>query len=114
MLLTKSEAAEFLSVSLSYFKAKIQPLLPCVRTGRLVRFDRRDLERWAEERKVGPSDVQTQTVLSTFGSRIKEKVTNSRREQEILMKLRPRPRNATRRSSLAVEHLEPLPRASNS
>ncbi|HEX4305306.1 MAG TPA: helix-turn-helix domain-containing protein [Solirubrobacterales bacterium] len=49
LLLTRTEAAELLGVSLSHFERHIQPHIPCVYTGRLRRYRPRDLERWIDD-----------------------------------------------------------------
>lgn len=48
LLLTRREAAESLSMSLSHFQRHVQPFLPCVYSGQLRLYRPADLERWSE------------------------------------------------------------------
>ena len=50
-LLTIQQVADYLSVSQKSVRRLMGRGLPCVRVGRLVRFERRDLARWIEGRK---------------------------------------------------------------
>ena len=53
-LLDASEVAELLHVPSRWVKdAAREGRLPCVRLGRYVRFDRRDVLAWVEEQKAG-------------------------------------------------------------
>lgn len=56
LLLTREEAAEELSMSLSHFQRHVQPKLPCVYSGRLRLYRLRELEQWVDrelERSTG-------------------------------------------------------------
>jgi len=53
MLLTRSEAAAALGVSLRHFQRHVQPFVPCVYSGQLRLYRPRDLERWAEDATYG-------------------------------------------------------------
>jgi len=48
LLLTRREAAEALSMSLSHFQRHVQPHLRCIYSGQLRLYRPSDLERWAE------------------------------------------------------------------
>jgi hypothetical protein len=48
MLLTRSEAAAALGMSLRHFQRHVQPHVRCVYSGQLRLFRLRDLERWAD------------------------------------------------------------------
>jgi hypothetical protein len=48
MLLTRSEPAAALGMSLRHFQRHVQPYVRCVYSGQLRLFRLRDLERWAE------------------------------------------------------------------
>jgi hypothetical protein len=58
-LLTRKESAAYLGVSLRYFQEHICPVLTRVeersrvRAG-LVRYERKELDRWVDEHRVGP------------------------------------------------------------
>ncbi len=54
MLLTRSEAALALGVSLRHFQRHVQPFVPCVYSGQLRLYRPRDLERWAEHEAFTP------------------------------------------------------------
>lgn len=49
LLLSKQEAATTLGMSLRHFERHVQAQLPCVRSGQLVLYRPRDLERWADD-----------------------------------------------------------------
>lgn len=49
LLLTRQEAAEALSMSLSHFQRHVQPHIRCVYSGQLRLYRPSDLDRWAEE-----------------------------------------------------------------
>jgi hypothetical protein len=55
LLLTRREAAEALSMSLSHFQRHVQPHLPCVYSGQLRLYRLRELARWAEREACNPS-----------------------------------------------------------
>lgn len=64
-LLTRSEAAEALGMSLSHFQRHVQPHLPCVYSGQLRLYRPRDLEEWAErEASAPPSPSKDRTALA--------------------------------------------------
>jgi len=48
LLLTRSEAAEALNMSLSHFQRHVQPHLRCVYSGQLRLYRPHELERWIE------------------------------------------------------------------
>jgi hypothetical protein len=48
MLLTRSEAAAALGMSLRHFQRHVQPHVRCVYSGQLRLYPLRDLERWAD------------------------------------------------------------------
>jgi excisionase family DNA binding protein len=53
-------AAEYLSLSTSYlFKLVSRRRIPFIKMGRLVRFDRNALDKWAGRRQVLPKDWMT-------------------------------------------------------
>lgn len=53
-------AAEYLSLSTSYlFKLVSRRKVPFIKIGRLVRFDRSALDKWAGRRQVLPKDWMT-------------------------------------------------------
>jgi hypothetical protein len=54
MLLTRSEAAAALGVSLRHFQRHVQPFVPCVYSGQLRLYRPRDLERWADDEAFRP------------------------------------------------------------
>lgn len=58
LLLTRREAAEALSMSLSHFQRHVQPCLRCVYSGQLRLYLRSDLERWAERSAREPAAQQ--------------------------------------------------------
>lgn len=52
-LLSRKEAAEYLGLSpqtLAVWTSAKRYALPCIKVGRVVRYRRRDLERWLESR----------------------------------------------------------------
>jgi hypothetical protein len=49
MLLTRSEAAAALGVSVRHFQRHVQPFVPCVYSGQLRLYRPDDLEQWAED-----------------------------------------------------------------
>ena len=50
--LTRHEAADYLKVSLSKFKKTIQKELPFIKLGRIVLFDKKDIDKYLESKKV--------------------------------------------------------------
>ncbi|MDY7011200.1 MAG: helix-turn-helix domain-containing protein [Planctomycetota bacterium] len=56
LLLSTRDAAQFLALGERTLWALTAPRgpIPCVRIGRAVRFDRRDLTRWVDGRKEQP------------------------------------------------------------
>jgi hypothetical protein len=54
MLLTRSEAAAALGVSLRHFQRHVQPFVRCVYSGQLRLYRPRDLERWADAEAFDP------------------------------------------------------------
>lgn len=50
-ILTKQEAAKYLGISLSTLK-KIQKNIRLIKLGRLVRFDKKDLDAYLEAQKL--------------------------------------------------------------
>lgn len=62
LLMTRDEAARALNMSLSHFQRHAQGQLPCVRSGRLKLYRRRDLERWID------SEVRTGTARRPAGA----------------------------------------------
>jgi len=48
LLMSREEAARFLGMSLSHFQRHVQPEMPCMRSGRLKLYRRRELERWVD------------------------------------------------------------------
>jgi hypothetical protein len=55
VLLSARDAAAFLGVSLTSFRDHVGAQLPAVRIGRRVLYDRHDLQRWVDARKLGAS-----------------------------------------------------------
>jgi hypothetical protein len=55
VLLSARDAAAFLGVSLTSFRDHVGAQLPAVRIGRRVLYDRHDLQRWIDARKLGAS-----------------------------------------------------------
>jgi hypothetical protein len=49
VLLTKSEAAQALGMSVRHFERHVQRRLRCVHSGQLTLYPIRDIERWADE-----------------------------------------------------------------
>ncbi len=58
-LLTRREAARYLSVSLRYFQRNIRPAVARVQVGTLVRYEREALDQWIAEHRVDPSVGRT-------------------------------------------------------
>lgn len=48
--LTKQEAADYMRISISLFK-KIQNAIPCIKLGRRVLYDKKDLDTYLENVK---------------------------------------------------------------
>lgn len=48
LLMSRSEAARYLGVSLSHFQRHVQPRMPCVRSGQLKLYRRQELENWID------------------------------------------------------------------
>jgi hypothetical protein len=55
LLLSRSEAAALLGISLSHFQRHVQPYLRCVYCGQLRLYRPEDLETWAEDQAVLPA-----------------------------------------------------------
>jgi hypothetical protein len=55
LLLSRSEAATALGISLSHFQRHVQPYLRCVYCGQLRLYRPEDLEAWAEHHAVLPA-----------------------------------------------------------
>jgi excisionase family DNA binding protein len=56
-LLTRREAARYLSVSLRYFQRNIRPVVTRVQIGALVRYEREALDQWIAEHRVNDVDA---------------------------------------------------------
>lgn len=80
-LLSVRDAAAMLGVGLTAFRDRVAAELPHVRIGRRVLYDRRDLLRWIDARKVGGGEAPI--VASTVASAVA-----SPRAREILAGLR--------------------------
>src|SRR5579863_4380244 len=97
-LLSAREAASMLGVSLSTFKDTVRAELPSVTIGRRVLFDKEDVLRWRNSRKVAglsgsqrdAGDEPTSSVSVTLAS-----ASNVPRAKAILARLRSRPRTST-------------------
>jgi excisionase family DNA binding protein len=76
MLLSSTEAARFLGVSLRSFHQHVRSGLQAVRIGRSVRFFPEDVRAWADRQKGGDSD-DTETS-GTPGSAFTGNVTSLR------------------------------------
>ncbi len=55
LLLSRSEAAAVLGISLSHFQRHVQPYLRCVYCGQLRLYRPDDLEAWTEEHAILPA-----------------------------------------------------------
>jgi len=97
MLLTKLEAAKLLRISVKTFERKVQPLVPRVKIGSKVLFDREDLQRWVDTQKVGESAGTAEPASTSSGSDTMASVKRSARADEILRKLRRKRRASTPR-----------------
>ena len=96
-LLNAQDAAALLGVSASTFRDVVRPELPTVRIGRRVAFDRKDVERWALEHKVGgSSDFPRDETRTSSASAMLDAATKSPRAEEIRRKLLSKPRGSTR------------------
>ena len=62
LLLTRSEAAEALGMSLSHFQRHVQPHLPCVYSGQLRLYRPADLEEWAQDEAHTPAPPERKTA----------------------------------------------------
>jgi len=52
-LKSRQEAADYIGISLTTFKKEVQKHLPCIRIGRRVCFDLKDLNTYLESLKTG-------------------------------------------------------------
>lgn len=68
-LLTRTEAATFLRVSPSTFDAHVRRALPCVRIGRMPRWDVRDLEAWIDVKREEDDAPETRPTRDVRASR---------------------------------------------
>jgi predicted DNA-binding transcriptional regulator AlpA len=87
ILLSAAEAAELLGVCRRTFDRHVAPCLPRVSIGTRVRYDRGDLIRWLESRKVGPSDATPEPGSTRSGSGSRVVGLTARRAREIERKL---------------------------
>src|SRR5262245_15417825 len=97
-MLTRREAAAFCRVSLRTFERYVLPRIARVRLGGRFFFMKGDLTRWLEQQKVGSSLATRATVSTVSASRTPVVASSSRREREILSRLRAKRRGSTRRS----------------
>lgn len=95
--LTREQAAERCACSLSHFKRHVQPHLPAVRIGGLVRFDQEDLDRWLENQKDGGSSAKEAGGMSDTAT--KGAAQRSPAARRILAKLRSSPPSGTPKPS---------------
>jgi len=61
-LWTREETARYLGVeiqTLAVWKSAGRYTLPCIKVGRSVRYDPRDVDQFCASRKVGPVEVTT-------------------------------------------------------
>jgi predicted DNA-binding transcriptional regulator AlpA len=88
LLLTREDAAALLGVSLRSFDRHVAREVPRVPIGSRVLYDRKDLEAWLAQRKVGRSTAipAPGSTPSASGSRVV--VITDRRAREIAEKLR--------------------------
>lgn len=49
LLISRSEAADLLNMSLSHFQRHVQPQLPCVCSGQLRLYRHTDVEHWIDD-----------------------------------------------------------------
>jgi integrase len=66
LLMSREEAARFLGMSLSHFQRHVQPEMPCMRSGRLKLYRRRELERWVDretDRKGGRRQLKSLSLV---------------------------------------------------
>lgn len=105
-LLSRSEAATYLGVSLKTFQERVQPELAgcAVWIGNRILFDVRDLDEWVDTHKGGSSDGPATESVPRFGSGTVAGGTNTRSARslspeaaEISARLKKPPRNATPR-----------------
>lgn len=68
-LLTRSQAAAYLNISLSTFQRRVQPHIPFYPLGSLVRFDPKDLDAWLDTQKVGDSSGDVGSPGSGSGTK---------------------------------------------
>jgi hypothetical protein len=94
-LLSAKDASAFLAVSLAHFKAVVRPALPTISIGRRKLFDPKDLERWLTTHKDGGYDGPTDARRTLFVSRTTENKSSEVRANEILNRLRSKPRRST-------------------
>ncbi|MDA2916070.1 helix-turn-helix domain-containing protein [Nitrospinae bacterium AH_259_B05_G02_I21] len=60
-LLTQKEAATYLGMSLRKFQ-DVKPALPVPMPGRMLRYDRLDLDAWVEQQKQGGEKVRIERM----------------------------------------------------
>lgn len=96
-LRTREEAAEYLRVSLRTFNRRVAPQLPRVPIGGRVFYDRKDLDRWLDAQKVGPSTAIRERASGRSASVSPISGVTDQRAREIERRLRSAPpRSSTR------------------
>jgi excisionase family DNA binding protein len=93
------EAAQLLGVSSSTFKDYVRAELPAIKIGRRIVFERKDVERWARERKtdglfVSPKEMAVRRI--SCASDMEAAASKNQRVAQIREKLLKKPRASTR------------------
>jgi len=97
--LNAREAAQLLGVSNSTFKDYVRAELPAIKIGRRIVFERKDVERWARERKadglsVSPKEMVVRRI--SYASDMEAAASKNQRVAQIREKLLKKPRASTR------------------
>jgi excisionase family DNA binding protein len=64
-LLTIKEASEYLGISVNALYCRVyRRQIPFVKIGKILRFDKIDLDKWIEKQKIPDSETITEKILS--------------------------------------------------
>ena len=88
VLLTRAQAAMVCNVSLRSFERHVQPHLPVVHLGNLVRYFRDDVIRWLEQRRDASATPRALAPVPQLHAQPPARLALSPRAQEILKRLR--------------------------
>jgi hypothetical protein len=97
-LLTRCESAVYLRLSLRGFDRHVRDFVPCIVIGTRVLYEKRELDQWLENQKVGPCKETSAPVSSSCSFESQAGNTDDRQDALTRLRRRARQRGSTRKS----------------